>query len=159
MEFKPLNLFRPWLNDQTGVNYSVSSRFKCLDLPFIYNSQQYLNFCVPLVFKDELSNHCSFSQRFHLSSYQSFTNNSDSNSLTNFMKSRNQFSTYSQCTPSSPSSSIASNGEKVSALSNSKWYNKFKRQRPKRFNCPHCDIAFSNNGQLKGHIRTHTGKC
>lgn len=35
---------------------------------------------------------------------------------------------------------------------------KLKRQRPKRFNCPHCQTAFSNNGQLKGHVRTHTGK-
>lgn len=32
------------------------------------------------------------------------------------------------------------------------------RQRPKRFRCPHCNVAFSNNGQLKGHIRTHTGR-
>lgn len=36
--------------------------------------------------------------------------------------------------------------------------NQTKKPRPKRFRCPHCDIAFSNNGQLKGHIRTHTGK-
>ena len=34
-----------------------------------------------------------------------------------------------------------------------------KRQRPKKFICPDCNAAFSNNGQLKGHIRTHTGKC
>jgi huckebein len=33
-----------------------------------------------------------------------------------------------------------------------------KRQRPKKFKCPHCDIAFTNNGQLKGHIRIHTGE-
>lgn len=32
-----------------------------------------------------------------------------------------------------------------------------RRQRPKKFKCPHCDVAFSNNGQLKGHIRIHTG--
>lgn len=32
-----------------------------------------------------------------------------------------------------------------------------KKQRPKRFRCPHCNVAFSNNGQLKGHVRSHTG--
>lgn len=32
-----------------------------------------------------------------------------------------------------------------------------KKLRPKKFRCPHCDVAFSNNGQLKGHIRIHTG--
>jgi len=36
-------------------------------------------------------------------------------------------------------------------------HNKVKRQRPKRFHCPHCQVAFSNNGQLKGHVRIHTG--
>ncbi|CAG0884502.1 unnamed protein product [Cyprideis torosa] len=33
-----------------------------------------------------------------------------------------------------------------------------KRQRPKKFICPDCNAAFSNNGQLKGHIRIHTGE-
>ncbi|XP_059617445.1 zinc finger protein 41-like [Phlebotomus argentipes] len=33
-----------------------------------------------------------------------------------------------------------------------------RRQRPKKFKCPHCNVAFSNNGQLKGHIRIHTGE-
>ena len=33
-----------------------------------------------------------------------------------------------------------------------------KKQRPKKFKCPTCDVAFSNNGQLKGHIRIHTGE-
>ncbi|CAM1297482.1 hkb (predicted) [Pycnogonum litorale] len=33
-----------------------------------------------------------------------------------------------------------------------------KKQRPKKFQCPHCRVSFSNNGQLKGHIRIHTGK-
>lgn len=32
-----------------------------------------------------------------------------------------------------------------------------KKQRPKKYKCPHCDVGFSNNGQLKGHIRIHTG--
>lgn len=32
-----------------------------------------------------------------------------------------------------------------------------KKERPKKFKCPHCNVAFSNNGQLKGHIRIHTG--
>lgn len=34
---------------------------------------------------------------------------------------------------------------------------KAKKQRPKRFQCPHCKVSFSNNGQLKGHVRIHTG--
>ncbi|XP_077491440.1 Krueppel-like factor 1 [Amblyomma americanum] len=35
---------------------------------------------------------------------------------------------------------------------------KAKKQRPKRFQCPHCKVSFSNNGQLKGHVRIHTGE-
>ncbi|XP_043669932.1 zinc finger protein 184-like [Vespula pensylvanica] len=33
-----------------------------------------------------------------------------------------------------------------------------KKLRPKKFRCEYCDVAFSNNGQLKGHIRIHTGE-
>lgn len=34
-----------------------------------------------------------------------------------------------------------------------------RKERPKKFKCPHCEHArFSNNGQLKSHIRTHTGE-
>nr|XP_031842877.1 Krueppel-like factor 16 [Nomia melanderi] len=33
-----------------------------------------------------------------------------------------------------------------------------KKHRPKNFRCEHCDVAFSNKGQLKGHIRIHTGE-
>ena len=33
-----------------------------------------------------------------------------------------------------------------------------KKSRPKKFQCPHCQVSFSNNGQLKGHIRIHTGE-
>nr|XP_003708570.2 PREDICTED: zinc finger protein 233 [Megachile rotundata] len=33
-----------------------------------------------------------------------------------------------------------------------------KKLRPKKFRCELCDVAFSNNGQLKGHIRIHTGE-
>lgn len=33
-----------------------------------------------------------------------------------------------------------------------------KRHRPKKFICDHCQAAFSNNGQLKGHVRIHTGE-
>ncbi|XP_053619610.1 early growth response protein 1 [Plodia interpunctella] len=33
-----------------------------------------------------------------------------------------------------------------------------RKQRPKKYKCPHCHVGFSNNGQLKGHIRIHTGE-
>lgn len=33
-----------------------------------------------------------------------------------------------------------------------------RKQRPKKYRCPHCNVGFSNNGQLKGHIRIHTGE-
>ncbi|XP_057340074.1 zinc finger protein 629-like [Microplitis mediator] len=33
-----------------------------------------------------------------------------------------------------------------------------KKLRPKKFRCEHCNVAFSNNGQLRGHIRIHTGE-
>ena len=33
-----------------------------------------------------------------------------------------------------------------------------KKNRPKKFFCNHCPANFANNGQLKGHVRTHTGK-
>jgi hypothetical protein len=32
-----------------------------------------------------------------------------------------------------------------------------KKLRPKKFRCHYCNVAFSNNGQLKGHLRIHTG--
>lgn len=33
-----------------------------------------------------------------------------------------------------------------------------RKQRPKKHKCPHCAVSFSNNGQLQGHIRSHTGE-
>lgn len=33
-----------------------------------------------------------------------------------------------------------------------------KRYRPKNFQCSECKMAFSNNGQLKTHVRIHTGE-
>ncbi|XP_066581945.1 Krueppel-like factor 15 [Prorops nasuta] len=33
-----------------------------------------------------------------------------------------------------------------------------KKLRPKKFKCEHCDVSFSNNGQLRGHVRIHTGE-
>lgn len=33
-----------------------------------------------------------------------------------------------------------------------------RKQRPKKYRCPHCQVAFSNNGQLRGHVRIHTGE-
>ncbi|XP_015585277.1 Krueppel-like factor 14 [Cephus cinctus] len=33
-----------------------------------------------------------------------------------------------------------------------------KKLRPKKFRCEYCNVAFSNNGQLRGHTRIHTGE-
>lgn len=33
-----------------------------------------------------------------------------------------------------------------------------RKSRPKNFQCPACQMAFSNNGQLKNHVRIHTGE-
>lgn len=33
-----------------------------------------------------------------------------------------------------------------------------RKHRPKNFRCPACKMAFSNNGQLKNHVRIHTGE-
>lgn len=33
-----------------------------------------------------------------------------------------------------------------------------RKYRPKNFQCPACKMAFSNNGQLKNHVRIHTGE-
>lgn len=41
---------------------------------------------------------------------------------------------------------------------NSNGYLNNKRYRPKNFQCPDCKMAFSNNGQLKTHVRIHTGE-
>lgn len=35
---------------------------------------------------------------------------------------------------------------------------KTSKARPKKYRCPFCQVGFSNNGQLKGHVRIHTGK-
>ena len=33
-----------------------------------------------------------------------------------------------------------------------------RRARPKKFRCSECGAGFSNNGQLRGHVRIHTGE-
>ena len=33
-----------------------------------------------------------------------------------------------------------------------------KKIRPKKYKCDQCNACFSNNGQLRGHVRIHTGK-
>ncbi|KAF7995185.1 hypothetical protein HCN44_004657 [Aphidius gifuensis] len=35
---------------------------------------------------------------------------------------------------------------------------RLKKLRPKKFQCQYCVAAFSNNGQLRGHVRIHTGE-
>lgn len=33
-----------------------------------------------------------------------------------------------------------------------------RKARPKKYKCDLCEACFSNNGQLRGHVRIHTGK-
>ena len=33
-----------------------------------------------------------------------------------------------------------------------------RKARPKKYKCDLCEACFSNNGQLKGHVRIHTGQ-
>ena len=33
-----------------------------------------------------------------------------------------------------------------------------KKTRPKKYKCDECGAMFSNNGQLRGHVRIHTGE-
>ena len=33
-----------------------------------------------------------------------------------------------------------------------------KKTRPKKYKCEECGAGFSNNGQLRGHLRIHTGR-
>jgi len=44
-----------------------------------------------------------------------------------------------------------------SSSGNRSWKSQQRKLRPKRFQCPHCQVSFSNNGQLRGHVRIHTG--
>lgn len=36
---------------------------------------------------------------------------------------------------------------------------KLRIRRPKTYQCPYCEVCCSNQGQLKGHVRIHTGKA
>ena len=33
-----------------------------------------------------------------------------------------------------------------------------EEKKSRKYKCPHCDVCCANNGQLKGHMRVHTGK-
>lgn len=43
-------------------------------------------------------------------------------------------------------------------VNNLQFNNTIRKYRPKNFHCPACKMAFSNNGQLKTHVRIHTGE-
>ncbi|KAH7638981.1 huckebein-like protein [Dermatophagoides farinae] len=60
--------------------------------------------------------------------------------------------------PQQPETTITSTTTTTNINNNNNNNGMMKKQRPKRFQCPHCQVSFSNNGQLKGHIRIHTGE-
>lgn len=82
--------------------------------------------------------------------YQAFVNNA------NYFY--NSLQPHGKASSSGDHSSSALTLNKIDADSNCSDKSS-KKQRPKRFQCPHCQVSFSNNGQLKGHIRIHTGLC
>ena len=73
---------------------------------------------------------------------------SNSNFASPLSSNSNNCNTTSGDTCNSSPTTSASTGSSV-VVTNCKP----RRQRPKRFHCPHCHIAFSNQGQLRGHVR------
>ena len=99
----------------------------------------------------------SFSSAFaqHLMTYPQFTNLP----MLPFPQVPNPYLSASSAIPSSPGQFDAATLQFLTAAAaGESLFRHPKKQRPKRFSCPHCQVSFSNNGQLRGHIRIHTGK-
>lgn len=167
-------LFRPWDVDQDSTVTSTSAK------KLQENSGSCEKLSDPIKSEYDLANAARISQRlFDLHEHQHpslYTTSQHNEELQHIPQNQSEamafYASYPEFMTSIPSGSYMSGAASIDAITMNAMEQEYARvlaeeaqskilsarkQRPKKFKCPHCDVAFSNNGQLKGHVRIHTG--
>ncbi|UXI19561.1 hypothetical protein NH340_JMT05504 [Sarcoptes scabiei] len=164
VQFKNASLINPFVvpKDSSRNNYvmdehSLFPRTPSLPLPFRANHYFDQSFLKNYPTNFPLPDRTIFDQMMIASSKTNqFLKNSMMlkmmNSVPQTSSGEQEFFEKQSLLQSNPTNSANTSSSIVSLSNGSN-----KKQRPKRFQCPHCQVSFSNNGQLKGHIRIHTG--